>query len=183
MRVGRAGLQLLVIASLISFPGPAWSVDEEGPAPPVLLDDSETNITVDSTDPALRTESPGILYFDSERMHPKDPQAALVFSLLVPGLGHIYSESYLRGLFFFATFGGAVAAISNNGRRVPDPSNPDGSKFRHAEGLNFAVGVATVIYAFVAYDARGRAKAYNRKRGFRFAVTAQGTGIRFEFQL
>lgn len=183
MRVERFGLKILVLASLVLFPGLAWTMDEEGPPPPVLLDDSNLDITGDSTDPALRTESPGILYFDSERMNPKDPQAALVFSLLVPGLGHIYSESYLKGLFFFAAFGGSVAAIANNGRMVPDPSSSDGTVFRNAEGLNMAVGVATVIYAFAAYDARGRAKAYNRKRGFRFAVTATGPTFSFVLNL
>ena len=141
----------------------------EGPPPPELVEEEQ---------PIYDLRSPQVLFFEASKIQPKDPQAALVFSLLVPGLGHLYSESYLRGLVLLAGFGGALGGIIINGK-----IDPDEKSIRNPQGLNLSLGLAAAIYAFAAQDARARARAYNRKRGFRFAVTARGPTLSLEFRL
>ena len=125
--------------------------------------------------------SPGVIFYGSERLHPKDPTAAACFSLLMPGLGHVYSESYTRGLIVAPAFGGGLAAILNNGRKKLDPTDPSEKVFLDPEGLNVAIAVTGAVYLLAAHDARAQARRYNRRLGFRFAVTARGPGAELRF--
>ena len=125
--------------------------------------------------------SQGVLFFGPERIFPKDPHAAFCFSLVCPGLGHLYSESYGRGLVSLALFAGGAGFLINNGRVVRDPRSINDSKMRNATAFQIGAPLVLAWYLLSARDAQAQAARYNKRLGFRFAVTARGPSLETRF--
>ena len=160
------GLTLFSASALFSAEAPKF-------APPRILEEPIPE--------AAAKPAPDVLFFGPERIFPKDPHAAFCFSLLCPGLGHVYSESYTRGVLAFGVFAVGAGALINNGRLVHDPQSMSDLKMRNSTAFHVAAPLVLAWYLFTAQDARSQARRYNKKLGFRFAVTARGPAVDLRF--
>jgi hypothetical protein len=141
-------------------------------APPILVpSDSAQGMTATPTAvvapvvgivTATPTPEPGV--------HHKDPTAAAVFSLVIPGAGQVYDDDPLKGLAFAAVFGVSLWQAIDNLQLHPDPNdhtpaNQGGpAELVKNEDLGSLFGLLTLVtYGFGIEDALDGAVDYNRR--------------------
>jgi hypothetical protein len=101
------------------------------------------------------TAEPGI--------HRKDPTAAALFSVFVPGAGQVYDGDPLKGVAFAAVFGVSLWQTIDSLQLEPDPKNP-GDVIAKDENRGSLFGLlALAAYGFGIEDALDGAVDYNRR--------------------
>ncbi len=119
------------------------------------------------------------IYRPAHEVFPKDPHAAMVFSLLLPGSGHLYTEHYYWAAAIIPVFGvSTYLAIDGLQLEVKDPNSPDQREPRDQHTGSIAAGVSLLLYFYSAQDAYSKAKKFNQRRGFKFLMEARNDQIR-----
>ncbi len=119
------------------------------------------------------------IYRSAYEVYPKDPSAAMIFSLLAPGLGHIYTDNYywaagIIPLFMVSTY----LALEN--LQLITVTDSLGQQMREYKDEHTGMAAATVsllLYFYSAQDAHSKAKSFNRRNGFRFLMEARNGRI------
>jgi len=100
------------------------------------------------------TPEPGVL--------PKDPTAAALFSVIVPGLGHVYSGEPLKGIFFAGAFGLTLWQSLENFKLEDEPGSDERVAKNETAGSLYGLA-ALAAYGFSVQDAFNSAKRFNRR--------------------
>ena len=90
-----------------------------------------------------------------------NPTQAALFSVFVPGSGHVYAGEPIKGLVFAALFGVGLWQTIDNLRLVPDNSGGVMAKNETAGNL-FGLGTLAA-YGFGIQDAYNSAVNYNKR--------------------
>ena len=122
-------------------------------------------------------EMPGYQrYRDANDAFPRDPRAALVFSALAPGLGHMYTGNVYKGALLAAVFTGSMIIAVQNLRVVQGEDGDWGINGDKGTG-SVASAAALLTYFFSAQDAYKSARKYNSERGFKFLMEARSERV------
>lgn len=132
---------------------------------PALSQEPDTLSTVIISDSILQFGEQGFLLIDSLQVEPKkvkSPQKALMFGLVLPGLGQAYNGKYWKMPIVWAALGGVGYVIANNTKEykaavkdfIEDPNSTnqiyvDG--WRRNMELSYIVGIA--VYGLQILDA------------------------------
>jgi hypothetical protein len=100
------------------------------------------------------TPEPGLI--------PKDPTAAALFSVFLPGLGHAYCKEPLKGVFFAAAFGISLYLSIDNFRLESEPNSDERVARNETAGSLYGLA-ALAAYGFSVQDAYNSARRYNRR--------------------
>ena len=154
------------VSSLHAAPN-FWQMDGATPTPPqppVLqtieqapeyLTATPTPVVAPSVQVALPTPTP------QPGLSAKNPTQAALFSVFVPGSGHIYAGDPAKGLVFAALFGVALWQTIDNLQLVSDNAGGLVAKNETAGNL---FGLATLAaYGFGIQDAYNTTVNYNKK--------------------
>jgi hypothetical protein len=111
------------------------------------------------------------IYRPAYEVYPKDPNAAMIFSLIMPGLGHLYTENYYWAVgiipgFFVSTY----LAIDN--LQLESMQNSDQKEHRDENVGYVSAALGLLIYLYSAQDAHSKARKFNRRQGFKFLMEA-----------
>ncbi|HVZ81258.1 MAG TPA: hypothetical protein VHE12_10770 [bacterium] len=94
-------------------------------------------------------------------LSPKDPTVAALFSVVLPGSGHVYAGDPLKGIAFAALFGVGLWQTLDNLQLVHNGSGDLVAKDETAGNL---FGLATLAaYGFGIQDAMNTASDYNKQ--------------------
>ncbi len=121
------------------------------------------------------TPEPGVL--------PKDPTAAALFSVIVPGLGHVYSGEPLKGIFFAGAFGLTLWQSLENFKLEDEPGSDERVAKNETAGSLYGLA-ALAAYGFSVQDAFNSAKRFNRRHylSVSFTVNPQPSAtLRYSF--
>jgi len=94
-------------------------------------------------------------------LKPLNPTQAALFSVFVPGSGHIYAGDPLKGIAFASVFGVALWQTIENLQTIPDGQGGLQSKNETAGNL-FGLA-ALAAYGFGIQDAYNTAQNYNKR--------------------
>lgn len=101
-----------------------------------------------------------ISFWDIDFQDKKRPSTALVWSLLVPGTGHLYAHKMLTGLFILtATL--VVATLSRIPMSIHDFAAGDFASVIRTLDMQWAMYLPS-MYTFFVYDAYGSVVAQNK---------------------
>jgi hypothetical protein len=141
-------------------------------APPVMVP-SDSNDVLTATPTAVVAPMVGIATAtptaEPGATH-KDPTAAAIFSLVLPGAGQVYDDDPLKGVAFAAVFGVSLWQAIDNLQLHPDPndhtppSQGGPAELVKNENLGSLFGLLTLVtYGFGIEDALDGAVDYNRR--------------------
>lgn len=167
-------LAALTLASPLQAAPQFWDIKNATPTPPQPPDVSSVAqpaefLTATPT-PALapRVEIPTPTPTPVPGLNPINPTHAALFSVFVPGLGHVYAGDPLKGLVFAAVFGVGLWQTIDNLSLVSD--TPGGNTLGTSNNLvakNETAGnlfglVTLAAYGFGIQDAYSTAVNYNK---------------------
>lgn len=132
---------------------------------PALSQEPDTLSTVIISDSILQFGEQGFLLIDSLQVEPKkvkSPQKALMFALVLPGLGQAYNGKYWKMPIVWAALGGVGYVIANNTKEYKAAiynyaEDPNETTLRYVDGwrrnmeLSYIVGIA--VYGLQILDA------------------------------
>ncbi|MGW8314973.1 MAG: DUF5683 domain-containing protein [Bacteroidales bacterium] len=105
-----------------------------------------------------------------ETVEPHSPSKAVMYALVLPGLGQGYNRKYYKIPIVYAALGGAGYAIIFNSRKYRDSAheyalNPDDTNERYLQfwrrNMELSYIALTVVYALQVVDAYVDAQLYN----------------------
>lgn len=135
-----------------------------------------TPVLAPAVQPATPTPTP------RPGLSPKNPTEAALFSVVVPGAGHVYAGDPIRGLAFATLFGLGLWQTLDNLQLVRDSSGNLVAKNETAGNL---FGLATLAaYGFGIQDAYNSAVQYNKRNNLtlNFGITPRpNASLAFSF--
>ncbi len=119
------------------------------------------------------------IYRSAYEVYPKDPNAAMIFSLFAPGLGHVYTENYYWAAGIIPLFVVSTCLALEN-LQLETVAGQSGQAVREYKDEHKGMAAATVsllLYFYSAQDAHSKAKNFNRQYGFKFLMEARNGRI------
>jgi hypothetical protein len=104
-------------------------------------------------------------------LSPKDPTVAALFSVVVPGSGHVYAGDPLKGIVFAALFGVGLWQTLDNLQLVRNDAGDLVAKNETAGNL-FGLGTLAA-YGFGIQDAMNTASDYNKQNHLTLSLGLQ----------
>jgi len=163
----------LLTAAVFSFPlmllaAPNfWNVPNATPTPlpPPDIQQSLEPVVFQTSTPtpvlAPSVQMPTATPTPRPGLSPKNPTEAALFSVVIPGSGHVYAGDPVRGVVFAALFGVGLWQTLDNLQLVHDDSGNLVAKNETAGNL---FGLATLAaYGFGIQDAYNTAAQYNKR--------------------
>lgn len=163
----------MLLFPVLSFASPNfWNSANATPTPipPPDIQQSEepSNILTSTPTPvaAPQVEVPTSTPTPLAGVGPKDPTTAALFSVLIPGSGHVYAGDPTKGLVFATLFGLGLWQTLDNLQLVRDSAGDLVAKNETAGNL---FGLATLAaYGFGIQDAFNTATDFNKKNHLTF---------------
>lgn len=163
----------LTVATLLFFllALPALSQESDSVSTVVSSDTTSTVIISDTgraviiSDSVFQFGEENFLYIDSLQLKPKkvkSPQKALMFALVLPGLGQAYNEKYWKIPIVWGALGGVGYVISNNTKEYKAAiynyiEDPNENTERYVDGwrrnMELSYIVAIAVYGLQILDA------------------------------
>jgi hypothetical protein len=159
-------LGVLVLPTLLIAAPNFWSNPNATPTPLPApnVEQSEEPAVVQTTTPtpvsAPVVQIPTMTPTPKPGLRPKDPTTAALFSVVIPGAGHVYAGDPGKGIIFAALFAGGLIETIDNLQLVRNSSGDLVAKDETAGNL---FGLATLAaYGFGIQDAFNTASDYNK---------------------